>query len=141
MTALEKIKEYIDGNDTDEKVSQAELAKIVGVSRQRIAQLVEINDLGHVVKTRENNQRKCIVCDQDMDHDKFGRYCSDECKLLLRKQNFYVTLKCATCGGEFSIRKSEYKARLRNKQTEDFFCSKKCQGSSVGKKYGFGNRN
>lgn len=141
MNAIDKIKEYIDNNDTEEKVSQTELAKIIGVSRQRVAQLVETNDLGYVVKTRDDNRRKCVVCGNIMDRNKFGRYCSDECKLILRKRNYYVTLKCATCGNEFSVRKSEYKARLRNKQTEDFFCTKQCQGVSVGKKYGFGSRN
>jgi len=138
LNALEKIKEYIESNDSDEKISQSDLADIVGVSRQRIAQLVELNGLEDVIKNRE--ERKCVVCGNRMGR-KFGKYCSDECKIKFRTDKFYVTLKCASCKTEFTIKKSEYKARLRNKVGDTFFCSKKCQGTELGKKYGFGNRN
>lgn len=141
MNALEKIKEYIESNDSDEKISQSDLADIVGVSRQRVAQLIEQNDLRDVIITREDMKRRCIVCGEKMEADKFGKYCSDECKLKLRSEKYYVTLRCASCDNEFTIRKSEYKARCRNKIGGTFFCSKKCQGTELGKKYGFGNRN
>ena len=141
MNALEKIKEYIESNNSEEKISQSELADIVGVSRQRVAQLVEQNDLGDILISREDMKRRCVVCGEKMEADKFGKYCSDECKLKLRSEKYYVTLRCSSCNNEFTIRKSEYKARLRNKVGNTFFCSKKCQGAELGKTYGFGNRN
>lgn len=138
MNALEKIKDYIDNNIDEEKITQSELADIAGVSRQRVAQIVEQNGLTEYVRSREDMKRKCVVCGDKMDADKFGKYCSDECKLKLRSEKYYVTLKCATCGKDFTIRKSEHKARCRNKTSEIFFCSKKCQGVRLGKSYGFG---
>ena len=138
MNALDKIKEYIENNDSEEKISQSDLADIVGVSRQRVAQLIEQNDLRDVIITREDMKRRCVDCGEKMEADKFGKYCSDECKLKLRSEKYYVTLKCATCGKDFTIRKSEYKARCRNKTSDVFFCSKKCQGVRLGKSYGFG---
>jgi len=48
-----------------------------------------------------------------------------------------VTLRCEQCGKEFTLRQSEYNARLRRRKIQGFFCSRQCYGQYIAVRYGF----
>jgi biotin operon repressor len=97
------------------KYSQAELGRILGVSRQRVHDLVKRLDLGHLVKPKRWSFY-CVDCGKPI----LGRR---RCRPCWRK--LYgaerVTLSCDFCGKQFERKESEAR------RYKFHFCSISCR--------------
>jgi len=111
------------------RMKGVEIARIVGVSRERVRQFLgNQNACVPVIKL-------CPLCGRKTptNHQK---YCSRECWMKSKR----VTLTCDVCGENFTLRGSEYRASLRVRKLKMRFCSRKCNGHWLGKNFGVGRR-
>ena len=117
------------------RLIQFEVAKELGVSKQRISQIVNKLDLHRFFRPKEWSIKSCVVC--GIENKTSSRYC-EECRLLIRKSK-NVELICAKCEKVF-LRSKRFVDRDRKQGKDKFYCNNKCWGSVVGKKFGFGNK-
>ena len=110
-----------------------------GVSREAVRQV--LNRLE--VPTKHQVQRYiCLNCGQVISKPLVNgvppKFCNRACYVEWEGKN-HIPLHCANCGVLFYRRYSEVMGRARNPRykTDNTFCSKQCQGSYAGKKYGF----
>ena len=131
-------------------ISLAEIARDVGLSRERVRQLFNewgiptISPAGclrcgivprkyiknafcsmHCYKVHQRSNLHCSHCNGIIMWHKFRDYCSDECYKAA------YTLVCEICGKEFATRRGEYNARIKNGY-QHVFCSRVCFGRYVG---------
>jgi hypothetical protein len=106
----------------NKELSQAEIGRIVGLSRQRVHVILKRNEDG---KPREKPGRKrvikgfCLTCGNPLPtRNKY--FCSRVCYGASFACN-YVSLECAYCGKTITIRKARLKLSNRH------FCSHRCQ--------------
>lgn len=99
------------------KYSQAALGRILGVSRQRVHDIVNRLDLGHLVKPKQWSFY-CVDCGQPIS----GRR---RCRSCWRKiyGAEWVTLTCAFCGKQFERKESEARRHKFH------FCSTSCKAN------------
>ena len=126
--------------DTRERVCQlrfndiymtmSEIARLVGISRQRVFQILQENGLPtkHLVRQINKYRYNCPVCGKIS----INKFCSDECK----KQWQQIPVVCTKCGKLFfrDIHKFLYNYRDHN---ETIFCGRNCQSKWIGEHYGF----
>ena len=103
----------------------SEIARLVGISRERVRQI--LNTQGLLVRSVPR-VRPCKVCGKPITHSHAKYYCSRACF----HRDHQVLLVCSTCGKHFLIPTSDYTLRLRDKKTNRWYCSKKCQGKWLG---------
>jgi hypothetical protein len=120
---------------SDPRLSAAAIAAQLGVSRSRIGQIFQEENLP--------KPRKFISCQECGAPFTTGRrhhgakFCSKECWLKFH----HVTVTCAQCGQDKVLKRSEWKARLRHaKHPGRFFCNHRCAAIYTGLHWGFGNR-
>ncbi len=118
-------------------MKQSEIAKLLGVSRQRVGQLVDkAEKLGIEINRRQLKKSKCFNCDKEYLGN--NKYCSKECaNKRLRKfggPSSTVELEiftCDGCGTKFS--RTKRLTYIRNKTSEKrgkplnrVFCTQTC---------------
>lgn len=104
------------------KYSQAELGRMLGVSRERAREIVKRLDLGDLVRAKHWSFY-CLDCGKPIYH---GAIRCRQCSRAKR-----VTLTCDFCGKQFERKESE--ARRYKKH----FCSRSCS-RNYARDYGFG---
>jgi transcriptional regulator with XRE-family HTH domain len=134
------------------------IGDLIGVSRERVRQIIKKRygaiepevwseneverQIGCSHRTLEGFRRKGLL-----NPKRYGRcwlYDAAEvvrAKLLwetAREKRKRVVLKCAQCGGEFQLRPSDYRSRLRRRKVQSFFCSRHCYGVYLARHHGFG---
>ena len=107
------------------KYSQAELGRMLGVSRERVHHLVKQLDLSHLVKPKQWSFY-CIDCGKPI----LGRRRCRPCWRKLYGAEM-VTLICDFCGKQFERKESEARKHTLH------FCSTSCRGNYA-RHYGFG---
>lgn len=118
-----KIAKYADGT-----LTQAEIARAANVSREYVRQVVNVMRLP--VKT--NPAKYCSDCGTEIER---SRVRCKKCQLLSNERS-KVTLSCQQCKKKFTITKSEYDGRNRDRKLKVYFCSQQCFGSYIGKTHG-----
>jgi len=110
-------------NAEPRKYSQAELGRILGISRQRVHDLIKRLDLSHLVRARQWSFY-CIDCGKPI----HGR---GRCRPCWRK--LYgaemVTLICDFCGKQFERKESE------TRRHKCHFCSTSCRDNYAARYY------
>jgi hypothetical protein len=109
------------------KYSQAELGRILGVSRARVHDLVKGLDLDHLVKPKRWSFY-CLDCGKPIQH---GATRCRQCWLKIYGAKM-VSLTCDFCGKQFEKKESEAKRHKFH------FCSRSCLAKHDGRYYGFG---
>jgi len=111
-------------------MTMSEIARLMGISRQRVFQILQENGLPtkHLVRQINNYRYNCPVCGKIS----INKFCSDECK----KQWQQIPVVCTRCGKLFfrDIHKFLYNYRDHN---GTIFCSRNCQSKWIGEHYGF----
>ena len=147
MDALTTKEQALEMYLQDPNLHQKEIAKSLGVSRQRISQIL----VGAKINTRQSRSRLneiqhskasciCIQCHKSFQFQdrfkKFSRYkyCSNDCYLRFK----YVVLTCCVCSNLFPKRRAEYTVSLRRTKSKNkkWYCSKECFGKELGLKFG-----
>ena len=127
------------------KKKMIEIAKMLGISKQRLYQIIQKYNLP---KKRDVRKpviapiiAKCIVCGKELvNPPSMLKYKKYFCSIMCKRKYYYEELTCFICGKKFLIRKKELKKRLKKKKTNHFFCSRKCLGKYIGINFGFGNK-
>ena len=107
------------------RYSKSELARMFGVSKERVRQIVLKDGLEPYLRPRGSPGRprpRCARCGKPV--SKGARLCAD-CYAELRWRGT-VTLRCHWCGRDFALPLSRYEAKLRAGQRR-FFCSQECR--------------
>lgn len=120
------------------------IGKVVGLSRERIRQLSKkMNYVPHhqITKIPKQIFKICEFCQKEFTANReITRYCSGECRSLARFYNNYILLVCSNCGMGF-LRENRRHHELIQREGQNFFCSKKCQGIWLSTGYGWGKTN
>ena len=110
-------------NAEPKKYSQAELGRILGVSRQRVHDIVKRLDLGHLVKPKQWSFY-CVDCGKPISGRRRCRPCWH--KLYGAER---VTLSCDFCGKRFERKESEAR------RCSFHFCSISCRENYAAQNY------
>lgn len=128
-------------------LKQSDIARIMGVSRQRVGQLADRAEAaGLVVVRRQVRQETCPVCGAV--HRRKNPYCSRSCRLAANPPKFggpssnieVEIFTCDGCGVKFSrTRRQIYLGkklveRRGKKPLEKKFCTKECYHNRGAKK-------
>jgi len=109
------------------KYSQAELGRMLGVSRERAREIVKRLSLSHLVRPKHWSFY-CLDCGKPIYH---GATRCRQCWLKIYGAKM-VSLTCDFCGKQFERKESEAKRHKFH------FCSRSCIGKHAGRYYGFG---
>ena len=101
----------------------AEIARRIGVSRQRVLQIKQSLRVCHI-KSPKPAIRRCKRCGDFLRSIK-GSYCS-LCSILVSAQE-YITLICPVCGRVFERWASIVRA-ARKRNARHLYCSRYCRG-------------
>ena len=123
-------------------ITLADIAKQLGISRQRVHQVIERNNklgINPIVRHRPLAKRYyCEGCNKQLQ----GKRKTNKCASCLVEDNS-ITAVCGTCKNEFKLVGRQASVRRANvnfgtiKHPENIFCSKKCSGAFIGNNYGF----
>jgi hypothetical protein len=105
-------------------MTQTDIAKQVGVTKERVRQLLNKEGLNNVSQIREQKRlsRTCIQCGEIRPNDN-SKYCSRLCHRMAHRTIVY----CSFCGAAKSRMLSETKVYEGNKNKhKHFFCSRHC---------------
>jgi len=114
-------------------ISGADIARRVGVTRQRAAQILKGENSRLIVA------QYCMTCGTELVGKKKARhqqFCSRKCYI----DHHNVSVVCSGCGKVFQIMVGALIAKNRNRKVEGIYCSKRCWGRYFGTRYG-SNRN
>jgi len=115
---------------TNHFMTMAEIARVVGITRQRVFQVLQEEGLPtkHLVRPVKKYQYNCLVCGKISTN----KFCSKECE----KQWRQIPIVCTKCGRIFFRSTTQL---LHNYRTHNrsLFCSKDCAGKWIGEHYGF----
>tara|TARA_R110000824_G_scaffold273663_3_gene462193 strand:+ start:280 stop:678 length:399 start_codon:yes stop_codon:yes gene_type:complete len=103
-------------------ISTKNLSIILGVSRQRTAQILQKNNL------RTKTIHPVALCAHCGNPCGYKKYCNKDCFSQSRLVNFV----CEECGISFIRSKGYANMRVRRNYTHSW-CSKQCQGKTLGK--------
>ena len=108
-------------------MTMSEIADIVGISRQRVFQILQEEGLPtkHYIK---KYQYRCLVCGTIGNR----KFCSDECK----KKWQQVPIVCTRCGKLFTRNVTQFLKNYRH-HNYHLFCSRYCSGKWSGEYYEF----
>lgn len=117
-------------------ITQVEIGNEVGVSRERVRQILNKVGLNNASEIREKKKRErtCAYCGNPRSRNNH-KYCSRACACKAHR----VDVTCEECGSTVNRTLSETKVyeNYRNRH-KHFFCDRVCFGKWVGKNYGFG---
>lgn len=121
---------------TNRGIRQTEIAAALGVSRQRVGQMLNKAERAGLATTRRQVKaaKKCRTCGSDLPKGK--KFCSKECRPQRKfgghSSNIEVTVMvCSGCGVKFSrTRRLQYisikTAERRGKIPKRHFCTREC---------------
>ena len=147
MDALTTKEQALEMYLRDPNLRQKEIAKSLGVSRQRISQILVFNKINARQSRSRLNKIQisktscvCVQCHKSFRfQDRFKKvsrykYCSRDCYLRFK----YVVLTCCVCSDLFPKRRAEYAVSLRRTKSKNkkWYCSKECFGKELGLKFG-----
>ncbi len=95
-----------------------EIAKITGVTKQRIWKILRDEDLP-TVAVKSKKIIYCIICDLPTDGKKF---CSKEHKEI----HYYVQVPCHACGKIKKRLKTYIMSRINRRSNKNFYCNRSC---------------
>lgn len=116
-----------------------QIAAKFGITRERVRQILAKANLPTRHRTPGKSYYACNNCGRVFPpHGSRSPniFCSWECFKLYHQANKFATLACDECGKLFKLRYTQLSARVKHGQ-KHFFCSRSCNGRSVGKNYGF----
>ena len=115
---------------TNPFMTMAEIARVVGITRQRVFQVLQEEGLPtkHLVRPVKKYQYSCLVCGKISTN----KFCSNECQ----KQWQQIPIVCTRCGKLFFRNVHKFLANYRD-HSDAIFCSRKCQSRWLGEHYGF----
>lgn len=126
MTTAERIKTILEKEPY--KYKQVELVPLVGVTRQRIEQIVKRLKLKHLVITKR--PIFCVNCGKEL-HYKTPK--SGLCRECYKRLGL-VVIQCDYC-------QSLLLRKLRKVQRNTLnFCNNSCEGKYMARKYNFGRK-
>ncbi|KKS89342.1 MAG: hypothetical protein UV64_C0007G0045 [Parcubacteria group bacterium GW2011_GWC1_43_11b] len=126
----ERIVEYIQNLD-GEVAREIDVANKFGTSKQYVHLLVIKNKLGDkLVKYSLSPPVLCSSCNAKISP---GRNLCSVCN----KKSKLVNFTCPVCGRDFQRKKSSVNYLAKKFPDRKFLCSKKCNGSYQGSRYGF----
>jgi Helix-turn-helix domain of resolvase len=138
LMEADKRKQVKELRNNDLCIKMSKIAKIVGISRQRVYQILKEEGLPTVSKRDGTtiplliNKRRlscvCPVCGKLSSR----KYCSNECK---NKWN-EIPVICSKCGKLFFRNKRQFLSSYR-KHNGLLFCSRKCNSKWLVEHYGF----
>ena len=108
------------------RYSEAELGRMLGVSRQRVHEIVKAPDLHQLVRPKQWSFH-CLDCGRPIP---YGATRCRQCWLKIYGAKM-VTLSCDFCGKQFEKKESEARRHTLH------FCSTSCRGDYA-RQYGFG---
>ena len=111
-------------------MSMSAIARTVGISRQRVFQILQEDGLPtkHLARAINKYQYSCLACGKISTH----KFCSNECK----KQWHQIPVVCTRCGKLFFREVHQFLANYRD-HSDTVFCSRNCQSRWIGAHYGF----
>lgn len=112
----------------DQTLRATHIAKMVGVSRERVRQILSGEGLS--TKVPFTSFAFCEDCNKRLSTK--SRFCK-VCFMKSRR----MELVCMSCGTAYQIRKKEVETR-RARGYKLNFCSRRCLGAHAGHTYGFG---
>ena len=127
----------------DSELTQSKIAEILGISRERVRQVVNklgIDTRDGRISNRPKNLRFCRSCGKELARNyvvKYKNNTAGKCRECQSKEAF-VELKYDVCGITFKRRKTQHNRALRDYKGVGVFCSRKCWGTVAGTKYGWG---
>lgn len=121
--------------------AQSIIAKEVGMSRERVRQIM--NDMGLIPpnKLKAQLMRKCWYCGKEKPAKGNRMLCNQKCSKEYRFYKYMQLKICEQCGkGFLAYRRGRTNgSRHGIGSTHQRFCGRICLGRFVGKKYGWGN--
>ena len=111
-------------------ISMSVIARFVGISRQRVFQILQEEGLPtkHLVRQKIKHKYSCLICGKISTY----KFCSDECQ----KQWQQIPIVCTRCGSLFFRDIHRLLANYRD-HSDTIFCSRNCQSKWIGEYYGF----
>ena len=120
---------------TEYRTLQA-IANDLGVTRERVRQILKERALTHIPSRRKPDKRKnCAHCSEKINvgRDGYSRiYCSESCRY---SQMYVFVDNCAWCSKPIILRKKD--ARIRRNISGLFYCNHHCFGKYASRHYGF----
>jgi DNA-binding XRE family transcriptional regulator len=122
-------KQIIELRSINISMTMSEIANIVGISRQRVFQILREEGLPtkHYNSLKKYNYQ-CPVCGTISPH----KFCSNECK----KKWQQVPVICSRCGKLFFRDLTQFLHNYRD-HSQSLFCSKDCAAKWLGEMYGY----
>ena len=113
--------------EEDPEISQASMARKIGVSRERVRQILVKLELPAIGKVKRPHY--CDSCSKPIWKGRFyqRKYCDNICK----RAAHCVTIKCAGCLKLFPMRISDWNRTVRD-QHRTISCSMKCRSITMG---------
>jgi len=115
----------------DPPLSVAEIARIVGRSRERVRQI--LTEGGFSTARVPDPRRRCRICGTRKHYPLKRGFC-----ISCFSSPRWITLSCPVCGESFSRRFSHIKYQISKRGYNNFFCSRTCFGKWLGIRFGFG---
>ena len=114
---------------TNLHLKMSKIAETVGVSRQRVFQILQEEGL-----TTKQHVRKCLYACPVCGKITSRKFCSSEC----RKEWLQIPVICSECGNLFIRSRRQFMNCYPN-HNNVLFCSKKCTGKWLNKNYVLNN--
>ena len=113
--------------EKDPNITAVEMSKIIGVTRERIRQILSKAGLEIDVRPRlmdeKTKDHKCKYCGTRL-WDLKRQFCSQECFFADSRGN-WLEFPCCNCGKTVSIRESMQRVRV-SRGSKRVFCSRDC---------------
>lgn len=123
MSIQLRIKEIVEAEPN--KYSQADVARMIGISRQRLCYRINKSDMvGLKALVKERGKPLCIDCGRPLSDHKYKRCRACHIRELEKRK---VVLICDNCGTEFR----RYPREIKGKKFH--FCSNPCKQAFLGK--------
>ena len=97
----------------------AEIAKVVGLTRERVRQI--LRDEGLSTRISPKAQRYCSQCKNPVSGS------TVTCRKCIR-ENAWVIVPCSTCGADKEVRKSTHRYRQKEEShySGKYYCNRQC---------------
>jgi len=113
----------------DPPLSVAEIARIVGRSRERIRQI--LTESGLSTARVPDPRRRCRVCGRRKSYPLKRGFC-----ISCFPSSRWITFSCPVCGKSFSRRFVHIRYQISKRGYNNFFCSRTCFGKWLGSSFG-----
>ena len=97
----------------------SEIGKLVGLTRERVRQLLK--EAGLSTRVASKPQRYCSICEKPVSGETIT------CRPCIQSEA-WITVLCATCGGDKAVRKSTHRYRQKEESNYNnkYYCNREC---------------